>query len=243
MHLNNFEYYCYFLVDDCPASICTDDTTCSTSFRIDSPPSTAEFSQYFHAASSSSYYKSSIENGFAQLTLTDDEQRELYEAALVIQNAYRRYIQRKKKKIRLDCTDDLQMTSQNTNSVPGTNYSYTSAKFNDNSLSRSSSTSLSSLTSSNSLRSGSLILENPSLLMRHSSINSGLSILQKNGPGYVNNSSVQASGESCQDVNCFTDEEEDEHNCSSGCEDDKQFQAACVIQKYYRRYKQVGFFL
>lgn len=80
-----------------------DESTCSSTFHIDSPPSTAEFSQYFHAGSSSSaYFRNAIETGFAQLTLTDDEQRELYEAALVIQNAYRRYIQRKKKKIRLD---------------------------------------------------------------------------------------------------------------------------------------------
>lgn len=82
------------LMDDSPG----DDSTCSSTFHIDSPPSTAEFCQYFHAASSSGYYKHAIETGFSQLTLTDDEQRELYEAALVIQNAYRRYIQRKKKR-------------------------------------------------------------------------------------------------------------------------------------------------
>lgn len=82
------------IIDDSPG----DDSTCSSTFHIDSPPSTAEFCQYFHASSSSSYFKNAIEKGFSQLTLTDDEQRELYEAALIIQNAYRRYILRKKKK-------------------------------------------------------------------------------------------------------------------------------------------------
>jgi hypothetical protein len=85
-----------------------DESTCSSTFHIDSPPSTAEFCQYFHAGSSSVYYRNAIETGFAQLTLTDDEQRELYEAALVIQNAYRRYIQRKKKKIRLNQSEKVE---------------------------------------------------------------------------------------------------------------------------------------
>lgn len=229
-------------IDDSSANIVQNENSpCSSSFHIDSPPSTAEFCQYFHAASSSSYYKSSIETGFAQLTLTDDEQRELYVAALIIQNAYRRYIQRKKKKIRLDSGDSPnsnqpQISLNTSNPVTTSNYSYISPRFNESSLSRSSSTSLSSLVSNNSLRSGSLILE-------HSSLPS----IQNNGNSNTPNVSVpknrsslnsNQSSLSYQDVHGLSDEEE--HNFGGGKEDDKQYQAACVIQKYYRRYRQVS---
>merc|ERR1719468_216132 len=40
---------------------------------------------------------------------------------------------------------------------------------------------------------------------------------------------------SYHDINAMTTDDE-QNNCSSG--DNKQYEAACVIQKYYRRYKQ-----
>ena len=215
------------LIDDSPG----DDSTCSSTFHIDSPPSTAEFCQYFHAGSSSAYYKNAIETGFAQLTLTDDEQRELYEAALVIQNAYRRYIQRKKKKIRLDDSiEGVVVNSPKLNANGITQFNITSSSFlpsqcDENSLSRSSSASLSSLASSNSFKSSCKMAQGMNLN------------LAKNAQG------GQMGGAGLQRDNGNLSDD-DENNSSSG-EDHKQFEAACVIQKYYRRYKQVmvDFFL
>lgn len=57
-----------------------------------SPPvTTKDFTQFFEASNSSAF-----EADFSELTLTDNEQRELYQAAKCIQKAYRIYKGRKK---------------------------------------------------------------------------------------------------------------------------------------------------
>lgn len=177
-HLNNEHS-----LDDSPG----DESICSGSFHIDCTPSTAEFCQYFHASSSSGYYKNAIEKGFSQLTLTDDEQRELYEAALVIQNAYRRYVMRKKKKIRLDLENSIQVKDIQRNDTKS---------YNECEIFPSSS-SLSSLVSD--------------------PLPSSRSNMKSQNHEFYEN--VSREGE--------------EH---------RQYEAACIIQKYYRRYKQVSKF-
>ncbi|KAI5751818.1 hypothetical protein M8J77_011184 [Diaphorina citri] len=57
------------------------------------PPTTADFCEFFHASVSTSGF---FEKEFSNLTLSDREQRELYEAAKIIQKAYRWYKGRKK---------------------------------------------------------------------------------------------------------------------------------------------------
>jgi hypothetical protein len=59
-----------------------------------SPPvTTQDFTQFFEASNPVS---NAFESDFSQLTLTDNEQRELYQAAKCIQKAYRSYKGRKK---------------------------------------------------------------------------------------------------------------------------------------------------
>lgn len=58
------------------------------------PPTTAEFSEFLQA--SAAMAGNPFESAFSNLTLTDVEQRELYEAAKCIQKAYRSYKGRKK---------------------------------------------------------------------------------------------------------------------------------------------------
>lgn len=50
------------------------------------PPSSVAWAEFLNASANGK-----MERDFALLTLTDGEQRELYEAARVIQNAFRRY--------------------------------------------------------------------------------------------------------------------------------------------------------
>ncbi|XP_058983751.1 uncharacterized protein LOC131804701 isoform X2 [Musca domestica] len=57
------------------------------------PPSTKQLTEFLHASSNSQY---PFEADFSKLTLTDTEQRELYEAAKCIQKAYRSYKGRQK---------------------------------------------------------------------------------------------------------------------------------------------------
>lgn len=60
------------------------------------PPSAKELTEFLHASSNISSSQSPFEADFSKLTLTDSEQRELYEAAKCIQKAYRSYKGRKK---------------------------------------------------------------------------------------------------------------------------------------------------
>lgn len=50
------------------------------------PPSSAAWAEFLNASANGK-----MERDFALLTLTDGEQRELYEAARIIQNAFRKY--------------------------------------------------------------------------------------------------------------------------------------------------------
>lgn len=56
------------------------------SFEKPTLPSAADWSEFLSASTSEK-----MENEFAQLTLSDHEQRELYEAAKLVQTAFRKY--------------------------------------------------------------------------------------------------------------------------------------------------------
>ncbi|XP_050435483.1 calmodulin-binding transcription activator 1-like [Adelges cooleyi] len=61
---------------------------------ISPPPTAADLSEFLHASANNQY----VEKNFSNLTLSDYEQRELYEAAKTIQKAYRTYKKREEYK-------------------------------------------------------------------------------------------------------------------------------------------------
>ncbi|XP_078499101.1 calmodulin-binding transcription activator 1 [Lissotriton helveticus] len=63
-----------------------DSPICEMSFEKTSLPSAADWSEFLSASTSER-----VENEFAQLTLSDHEQRELYEAAKLVQTVFRKY--------------------------------------------------------------------------------------------------------------------------------------------------------
>ncbi|XP_047112567.1 calmodulin-binding transcription activator 1 [Schistocerca piceifrons] len=96
----NFEFsdhnYRYYDVSTPGSSMSPASSSClqsPCSFTLDSPsppPTTADFCEFFQASGNV------FEKDFSNLTLSDREQRELYEAAKIIQKAYRSYKGRKK---------------------------------------------------------------------------------------------------------------------------------------------------
>lgn len=67
-------------------------------FEKPSLPSAADWSEFLSASTSEK-----VENEFAQLTLSDHEQRELYEAAKLVQTVFRKYKVRGQNIKRLRC--------------------------------------------------------------------------------------------------------------------------------------------
>ncbi|OQR68436.1 hypothetical protein BIW11_12916 [Tropilaelaps mercedesae] len=65
--------------------------------RSSPPPTTADFCEFFKASG-----RGLMERDFSRLTLSDAEQRELYEAARIIQKAYRSYKGRKRERQEAD---------------------------------------------------------------------------------------------------------------------------------------------
>jgi hypothetical protein len=171
----------------------------ASSFHIDSPPSTAEFSKYFHSKQT---YKT-FENDFSQLTLTDDEQRELYEAALIIQNAYRRYL--KRKRTRLDNNAKIIKT---TTTVTVTSPIITASTANT--------------------------IPNLIQIPTNSSIQQNIGGKNKEEEDDDDDDDIDYV-DSKHDINNYDDENQND------IVETKQYEAACVIQKYFRRYKQVCF--
>ncbi|KAM4611861.1 calmodulin-binding transcription activator 2 isoform 2-T3 [Polymixia lowei] len=69
-----------------PRRVCPPSPLSALALQRLRPPSSAAWAEFLNASSNGR-----MERDFALLTLTDSEQRELYEAARIIQNAFRRY--------------------------------------------------------------------------------------------------------------------------------------------------------
>jgi hypothetical protein len=135
--------------------------------------------------------------------LTDEEQRELYEAALIIQNAYRKYL--KKKKV------------SNQSTMQSTPVSSSNSYFNfDDTLSEKNSSTFETDSCSNSIN---------NLMFNSVNAPDNQTMLHAD---YDTDSTYGSIN-----INLFNHEQINN--------DQKQFEAACIIQKYYRRYKQVNF--
>jgi hypothetical protein len=112
--------------------------------------------------------------------LTDDEQRELYEAALIIQNAYRRYLKRKHTK--LVNNDDI--SNNNFKQLKSTTVAAAAA------------------------------------LIQNVFMQPNISEEEDGKRESINNIEDEIPNDDIVDT--------------------KQYEAACIIQKYFRRYKQVS---